>query len=222
MLLSATPSGSTSALFSYVYKGDVALNIVVVAINSVMAILTLPFVISIAMRYFMADQTEISMPIERIAYTFLLILVPVCLGMAIRSSFPELAKRLSKPIRRMSVYFIFALFFFALFQERYQLAQYMEQVGLATALYAFVSLVAGYVLPQLMDIPEQQARSCGFFMSIHNTALSLTLALSVLQSTQIAIPAAIYTIFMYMFALIFGHLLARRMPLNSVKQKVIE
>lgn len=222
MLLSATPSGSTSALFSYVYKGDVALNIVVVAINSVMAILTLPFIISIAMRYFMADQTEINMPIERIAYTFLLILVPVCLGMAIRSSFPELAKRLSKPIRRMSVYFIFALFFFALFQERYQLAQYMEQVGLATALYAFVSLVAGYVLPQLMDIPEQQARSCGFFMSIHNTALSLTLALSVLQSTQIAIPAAIYTIFMYMFALIFGHLLARRMPLNSVKQKVIE
>ena len=158
MLLSATPSGSTSALFSYVYKGDVALNIVVVAINSVMAILTLPFVISIAMRYFMADQTEINMPIERIAYTFLLILVPVCLGMAIRSSFPELAKRLSKPIRRMSVYFIFALFFFALFQERYQLAQYMEQVGLATALYAFISLVAGYVLPQLMDIPEQQAR----------------------------------------------------------------
>ena len=117
MLLAASPGGPTANLFSYVYKGDVALNITLTAMNSVMATFTLPFIVNLSFLYFMTDQQQIGMPIEKMAQVFLLIIVPVCVGMAVRNAMPQIALQLGKPMRLMSIYFIFALFFYALFRE---------------------------------------------------------------------------------------------------------
>ncbi|MFX9081339.1 bile acid:sodium symporter family protein, partial [Acinetobacter baumannii] len=51
MLLSASPGGPTANLFSYLYKGDIALNITLTAINSVIAAFTLPLIVNFAIRH---------------------------------------------------------------------------------------------------------------------------------------------------------------------------
>ena len=61
-----------------------------------------------------------------------------------------------------------------------------------------------------MGIPEKMARACTFEIGIHNTAIAITIAISVLGDVTMAIPAGIYTIVMYSFATIFGVMMSRQ------------
>ncbi|RKW98299.1 bile acid:sodium symporter family protein, partial [Corynebacterium diphtheriae] len=51
-------------------------------------------------------------------------------------------------------------------------------------------------------------RACTFEVGIHNTAVAITIAITVLGNNTIAIPAGIYTIVMYTLATFFGIILS--------------
>src|SRR5215217_6844223 len=44
MLLAASPGGTTANLYSHLFRGDVALNVTLTAVNSVIAVVSLPLV----------------------------------------------------------------------------------------------------------------------------------------------------------------------------------
>lgn len=207
MLLAASPGGPTANMFSYIFKGDVALNISLTGINSLVSTFTMPFIVSLSIAYFLGETQEMAMPIEKITLIFLLIIVPVCVGMALRTSMPEFAQKMNKPMRYLSICFLAGLFLYALYQERSNVLEYFSEIGIATALFCFSGLVTGYVVPQLAGVPDKQARACAFEIGIHNTTVAMAIALTVLNSTTIAVPAAIYSIVMYVFATIFGFIL---------------
>ena len=209
MLLAASPGGPTANLFSYIYKGDVALNMTLTAINSIICIFTLPFIVNLSLLYFLGDNTTISMPIDKIAHVFLIIFIPVCIGMLLRHTLPALAYQLTRPMRLISIFFLFSIFIYALFREKQNVILYFVDVGIATAIFCFASLFLGYLIPHLAKIPEKQARACTFEIGIQNTAIAMTTAISVLSNTTIAIPAGVYSIVMYIFVLLFGILLTR-------------
>lgn len=210
MLLAASPGGPTANLFSYIYKGDVALNITLTAINSVISCFTLPFIVNLSILYFLGESTEIGMPIEKITHVFLIIFIPVCLGMLIRNSLPTFAYKFNKPMRMLSIFLLTLIFLVAVLREQSNIITYFASVGIATCLFCFSGLFLGYLIPHLARIPEKQARACTFEIGIHNTSIALTIALSVLESTTIAIPAGVYSIFMYFLATLFGFILTRR------------
>ena len=210
MLLAASPGGPTANLISYLFKGDVALNLTLTAINSLICTFTLPFIVNLSIRYFLGEHPKIGMPTEKITQVFLIVFIPVCLGMFIRSIAPNIALRLNRPMRLFSVLFLFLIFFYALYRERLNIVEYFADIGLATALFCFTSLLVGYLIPHLAGVSDRQVRACTFEIGIHNTSVAMTIALSVLSSTTIALPAGIYSIFMYVFAFIFGYILTRR------------
>ncbi|NNH87637.1 bile acid:sodium symporter family protein [Acinetobacter terrae] len=210
MLLAASPGGPTANLISYLFKGDVALNLTLTAINSLICTFTLPFIVNLSIHYFLGEHPKIGMPTEKITQVFLIVFIPVCLGMFIRSIAPNIALRLNRPMRFFSVMFLFLIFFYALYRERFNIVEYFVDIGLATALFCFISLLVGYLIPHLAGVSDRQARACTFEIGIHNTSVAMTIALSVLSSTTIALPAGIYSIFMYVFAFIFGYILTRR------------
>jgi BASS family bile acid:Na+ symporter len=61
----------------------------------------------------------------------------------------------------------------------------------------------------ILGINSYQPRACAFEIGIHNNTLAMTIALTIMASTTIAMPAAVYSIFMYIFATIFGTLITR-------------
>ena len=73
LLLAASPGGTTANLFSHLFKGDVALNITLTAINTVIAVVTLPLITGLAIAYF-DRQDDVSMPLVEIVKVFALIL----------------------------------------------------------------------------------------------------------------------------------------------------
>lgn len=209
MLLAASPSGATSSLFSYVFHGDTRLNISLTTLNSVMAIFTLPFVVNISLMYFSDNQPIASFSLSQIFLVFMITLVPICFGLLLRRWLPSLAELLSRPLRIFGLIFLVMIFALTFIYEQQRLHSHFQSIGIATALFCFCSLFSGYVLPHLAKVPERQARACAFEIGIHNTSITMIIAISVLGDTQYALPAAIYTLFMYTFALSFGLILSR-------------
>jgi BASS family bile acid:Na+ symporter len=129
MLLAASPGGSTANLFSYLFKGDLALNITLTAINSVVAALTLPLIVNFSILHFMQESQQISLQFAKILQVFGIIIVPVCIGMLIRHFTPALTEKLNKPLRIFAVVFLLLIIAGAIFSERQNIAEYLGQVG---------------------------------------------------------------------------------------------
>lgn len=204
MILAASPGGSTANLFSYLFKGDIALNITLTAFNSVIAAFTLPIVATLSLSYFMQDSTIVGIQLDKLVQVFLLILVPLTIGMIIRAKKPNFAKRMERFVKYFSVTFLVLICIGALFKEREHLADYFASVGAVCALFCAISLAIGYFIPRLFKMNEAQSRACAFEIGIHNSAVALTIAISVLGNTTIAIPAAVYSVIMIFFAFIVG------------------
>ena len=214
MLLAASPGGSTANLFSYLFKGDIALNISLTAINSIIAAFTLPLIMNFAILHFMQNDQQIALQFSKILQVFVIILVPVALGMFIRHKAPKLTEKLNKPLKVFAVVFLILIIIGAIYSERANIAEYLTQVGLATMLFCLFSLSIGYFVPRLLGINSAQSRACAFEIGIHNSTLAMTIALTVMMSSAVAMPAAVYSIFMYFFAAIFGFLINKYAPLQ--------
>lgn len=207
MLLAASPGGSTANLFSYLFKGDVALNITLTAINSVLAAVTLPIIVNFSINYFMNDGQQVSLQFSKIIQVFGIIIVPVCIGMLIRHFAPNFTHKMNKPVRIFAVVFLILIIVAAFIKERAHIMEYFAQIGVATIVFCIISLSIGYFVPRVMGVHTTQARACAFEIGIHNGTLAMTIALTVLENTTISIPAAVYSIFMYIIAAGFGMLL---------------
>lgn len=221
MLLAASPGGSTANLFSYLFKGDLALNITLTAINSVIAALTLPLIVNFSIMHFMQDSQQISLQFGKILQVFGIIIIPVCIGMLLRQYAPKFSEKLNKPLRIFAVVFLILIIIGAIVSERANIATYLTQVGSATAIFCILSLTIGYFVPRLFKINNAQARASAFEIGIHNSTLAMTIALTVIGSSAVAMPAAVYSIFMYVFAAIFGFLLNRFAPISTDHKSIV-
>jgi BASS family bile acid:Na+ symporter len=204
MLLAASPGGATANLYSYLFRGDVALNITLTAINSILAAFTLPLIVNWASRYFLNSDEQIGLQFSKVLQVFAIVLVPVTLGMVIRHYAPAFAKRMDKPVRIFSVVLLVLVILGALLKEKSNIMDYVLDVGIATSLFCMISLCVGYFVPRWFGIGEAQARASAFEIGIHNGTLALTVALSLMNNMTVAIPAAVYSIIMFIYAAIFG------------------
>jgi bile acid:Na+ symporter, BASS family len=208
MLLAASPGGTTANLFSHLFRGDVALNITLTAINSVLAAVTIPLVTNFAIGYFDAEG-ELGLQLGKVLQVIAIVLVPVAIGMLVRRASATFAVRADKPVRIFSIIVLVAVAVGALLGERENLADYLRDVGLVTGLLCVLSLTLGYAGARLARLERPQAVASSMEVGIHNTTVALTIALSVLDSTEVAIPAAVYSILMYVLATAFGFLITR-------------
>ena len=95
MLLAASPGGVTANLFSHLARGDVALNISLTAINSALALVTLPLWTAAGLAWLMEAERSIPPPTQKIVEVGVLVLLPVVIGMTLRARAPGLAARLT-------------------------------------------------------------------------------------------------------------------------------
>lgn len=216
MLLAASPGGTTANLFSHLFRGDVALNVTLTAVNSVLAAVTIPLITNLAIGYFDADG-ELGLQLTKVVQVIAIVLIPVGIGMVVRRRAPLVAARADKPVRIFSIVVLVAVSVGAILGERENLADYLQQVGLVTGLFCLISLSLGYGVTRLLSLEHRQAVACSMEIGIHNTTIALTIALSVLDSTEVAIPAAVYSILMYVLAALFGWAITRGHRLASVR-----
>lgn len=209
MLLAASPGGTTANLFSHLFHGDVALNITLTAVNSVISVVTLPIVTGVAIAYYDRGD-DVSVPFAEVAKVFAIILVPVLVGMVVRARRPEFAARMDRPVRIGSAAVLAILVLGILVDERENVGDYLADVGLVAAGFCLISLVVGYVVPKAVGIADRQAIACSMEIGVHNGTLAIFIALEVLDAVTISVPAAVYSLMMFPLAALWGSYVARR------------
>lgn len=209
LLLAASPGGTTANLFSHLFRGDVALNITLTAINSMVAIATLPLITNLAIDYFDLSDT-VSMPLEEIIKVFALILVPVGIGMLVRAKKPSFAAAMDKPVRIASAIILVVLVVGILVGEKDRVGGYIADVGIVAGLFCAISLVVGYAVPRAFGVRQGQAIASSFEIGVHNGTLAIFVAENVLQVNEIAVPAAVYSLLMLFLAAGWGVLISKR------------
>ncbi|WP_433801097.1 bile acid:sodium symporter family protein [Actinomycetospora sp. CA-084318] len=211
MLLAASPGGTTANLFSHLFRGDVALNITLTAVNSVLAVVTLPVVLGLSLGWFGLDGS-VGLQGGKALQVFAVVLVPVVLGMLIRRVAPGFADRADRPVRILSALVLAGVIIGALLSEREALPGVVAEVGPAVVLLGAVSLALGYLLPRLLRVGHPQAVASSFEVGIHNSTLAIAVAVGVLGVERLAVPAAVYGVLMFPLALAAGFLLRRLAP----------
>lgn len=223
MLLSASPGGATANLYSHLARGDVALNVTLTAVNSVLSVFTLPLILELSMRHFLSDAQRIPLQFDKVLQVFAIVLVPVLIGMVIRGLRPAFALRLGKPVKVFSAVVLVLVVLVivvvgATDKDRTTDAGAFMQAVLPALAFNVASMGIGYFVPIIARVPERQAVAIGMEIGIHNGTLAIALATTLLKSTTMAIPAAVYSGIMFFTAGIFGYLTGRRLradPLPS-------
>lgn len=211
MLLSASPGGATANLFSHLAKGDVALNITLTAVNSVLSLLTLPFIVNYSLVHFMGEGKVIPLQFDKVVQVFAIVLVPVGIGMFVRARQQRLADRLEKPVKILSAVFLLLVIAATVAKERAHVVEYFQQVGLAALAFNLVSMAVGYLVPVVARLPKRQAVAIGMEIGIHNGTLAIAIASAptLLNNTTMAVPPAVYSLIMFFTAAAFGYLVNR-------------
>jgi len=215
MLLAASPGGTSANLFSHLFRGDVALNVSLTAVNSVISVVSLPLITNLAIDYFNLKD-NVGLQFGKVLEVFAIVLVPVGIGMLVRAWAAAFAARMDKPVRIGSAVILAILVLGVLASEAENVSDYLADVGLAAAIFCAVSLVTGYAVPRAAGVRDDQAIACSMEIGVHNGTLAIYVALEVLdnltqkQQEQVAVPAAVYSIIMFVFAALWGAYVSRR------------
>ncbi|MBQ5964679.1 bile acid:sodium symporter family protein [Massilia sp. ZL223] len=206
MLLAASPGGVSANLFSHLFGGNVAMNISLTAINTLLSIVSLPLIANFAIDTFSKSGQVVPMQTGKVIEVIGIVLIPVAVGMLVKRRAPGFAARMDKPMKRFSMLVLALLAIIAFAKEWSALTSSFATIGLAVIAFNILSLGLGYYVPRLLGMDKANAVAIGYEIGIHNSTLAIFVAVSVLGDFQLMVPAAIYSISMYVFATAFGML----------------
>ncbi|MBT9486265.1 MAG: bile acid:sodium symporter family protein [Rubrivivax sp.] len=209
MLLAASPGGVTANLFSHLFGGNVAMNLSLTAVNTVLSIVTLPLIANAAIAHYAGGGQVVPLQFGKVLEVVLVIGIPVLLGMVLQARRPASAARLEGPMKAFSALVLATVTVVAISKEWSALAASFAELGGVVLAFNVLSLGAGYGVGRLARLPRDIAIAIGFEIGIHNSTLAIFIALSVLQQFPLALPAALYSVSMYVTALLFGWWLGR-------------
>ncbi|MDP1532383.1 MAG: bile acid:sodium symporter family protein, partial [Rubrivivax sp.] len=212
MLLAASPGGVTANLFSHLFGGHVAMNLSLTAVNTVLSIVTLPLIANWAIDHYAGGGQVVPLQFGKVAEVVAIVGIPVAIGMLIRARRAAFAARTERPMKIFSALVLAAITVLAIAKEWAALTASFAEIGGAVVAFNVMSLVAGYALSQAARLPRPMCIAISFEIGIHNSTLAIFIALSVLQQFALALPAALYSVSMYVTATLFGMLLARMAP----------
>jgi BASS family bile acid:Na+ symporter len=214
MLMAAAPGGVMANIMSHLVNGDLALNLTLTAINAVLSIFTLPAIVAFSMFWFVGEGRFIPLQADKFLAVFGLILIPTAIGVAIRHRFPALAQRLNRPVRILAAVLLVAVSIGAIAGGRTTLWSNLGALTGAVVSFCVISLTVGYLAPRWLQLPPPQSIAISLEVGLHNAMLAMGIAMSpqLLNSTEMATPAAIYGLAAPLIALAFVFTLRRVDP----------
>ncbi|MDA0266133.1 MAG: bile acid:sodium symporter family protein [Cyanobacteria bacterium] len=207
MILAACPGGPTSNLVTYLVRGNVALSITLTAISSLITVLTIPLIVNLAMAHFMGAEAALQLPfLPTVLQIAVITLIPVSLGMTLHHYAPKLAATLEKRVKWLSLFFLALIIFGLLLKERADVAGFFGQVGGVTLTLNVLTMVLGYGIATLAKLDQPTAKAITVEVGIQNGTLAIAVASAptFLNSPDMAIPAAIYSLLMFLTSAVFA------------------
>jgi len=187
----------------------VALNISLTAINSVVAVITLPIVVNLSLGYFQPGGGQVGLQLAKTIEVFMIVLAPVALGMLVRALRPGFAAAMDRPVRIASVIILTLVIIGAVSAQLDVLTANLAALAGVVVTFCLISLGIGFLVPRLLKIDRPQSIASAFEVGLHNATLAIVIAQSVLGNVDMSLPAAVYGVLMFPLAAAFGVLITR-------------
>jgi len=206
IVLALCPCGASSNMITYLAGGDVALAVTLTVFSSIITIFTIPLFASLAVNSLLGKSAIVALPIGMtMGQIFLITVIPIALGMYIQHQFPEIARRLEKVINKLAVGFLGLIIMLLVAKEWSRLPSLIVQAGTGVILLNILGMAAGFAISKMLNLKVAQQICIAIEVGIQNGTLAIAITAGILKDAEMAIPAAIYSLFMYLtgFAVIF-------------------
>lgn len=201
MLLVLCPGGTTSNLFTFLAKGDVALSVTMTAIASVVTVFTIPIVLSFSLIHFMGAGSEFQLPIiKTMVSLFVITILPISIGMLIKRFAPKVADSSQVLVSRFGVTFLTFLVVFLSYVQRDIIVDAFINTGPVSLILNVVTMAIGYFSSKWLGLNLSQRTSITMEVGLQNSTLSIFMALTLLSNYDMSMTPAIYTLIMFLTA----------------------
>ena len=210
MIIAAAPGGVTSNLLTSFAKGDVALSISLTAIISLLCVITIPFIVLTSAELLSGENLGQNISLASISRDmFLIVTVPVILGMLLRKFVSKIALKFEPIAKKMSVLLFILVLLGAIVAERENVASYFAQAGLITLILNVVMMIVAYYIAQLLVSGKKQKKCITIECGLQNGTLAIFVATSIFGGGMYVVPAATYSLIMFATSLIFVYLVRK-------------
>jgi len=198
IILSACPGGAHSNLYSYLAKGDTALSVTLTAISGVITIFTLPLVVYLATKVFATESDAIELPILDTMFQILVVTgIPMGVGMLFRAKASAFATKIEPWVKGLAVFILLFIITAAVAMQFEQVKDFAKMVGWAVVTLNLSTMVLGWGASKIGGLDLRQTLTVIIEVGLQNSALAVNVAMNLLGSTVIAVPAIVYSLLVY-------------------------
>ena len=204
MIIAAAPGGVTSNVLTKFADGDVALSISLTAIISLVSIVSVPAVIFLSIDLLNIDYVskEISM-IGISLKMFLVVTVPVIVGMIIRHFAENFVLNNVLLIQRISIA-LFVLVFIAIYIEEWdKILSFIMRAGLIALTLNIVMMIVGFYVAKFFSTGVAQQRCISLECGLQNGTLAVFVSTQLFDEIVYIVPTAAYALVMMATSIIF-------------------
>jgi bile acid:Na+ symporter, BASS family len=202
LIMGCMPGGTTSNIFTYFSKGNLALSVLMTVNSTVFGVILIPLLLVTYLGIMQAMGLGIEVPTQNIVVTLVLLLVPVAIGMGLRKWNANVGAVIEFGGSVLAVFFIV----FLLLSWIPRNWQFLMETGWATyagaILLGLLGFLFGYGLSAALKLHPRNSRTIALETGIQNGPLAIAIVaftfvgttLAPMQQAVMAVPA-LYSLF---------------------------
>ena len=212
MLIAAAPGGVTSNVLTKFANGDVALSISLTAITSLISIVSVPYVVFLSIELF--DITYVKKEVSMLSISlkmFLVVTVPVLIGMIIRKLADNFIVNNMKIINKISIG-LFSIVFIAIYIEEWDsIVMFLEKAGMIAFTLNVTMMIVAFYIAKFFATGVAQRRCISLEAGLQNGTLAVFVGIQLFGNDMIyMVPTAAYALIMMVTSVIFVFIVRRQ------------
>ncbi len=217
MIIAACPGGVTSNLMTYLARGDTALSVSLTAIISLLAVVTLPLIVSFSIVHFMDASIAPELSIGKtVLGVFAITTVPVIIGMTVKHLAPAFAAKFERIARIIAAVLFVVIIAGAILAERDNVVDYFIQAGPTTLSLNLIMMALAITIAKMSGLGAPQQTAITLECGLQNGTLAIFVAVTLIGSQTMMIPGAIYSLLMFPTAILYLFIVIRWRPAEDL------
>jgi BASS family bile acid:Na+ symporter len=178
------------------------------ALSSLAAVVTVPLYLGLAVSHFGAGVAHDVSAVGISLRVFLITVVPLAIGMAIRARNPEWAVRREDRVKIIATVLFVLVVIGAVASEIETIEEHFTELAFAALTLNVLAMTISFAIARIARLDLRQATAVALELGIHNGTLAIAVGASIAE--ELTIPAAVYSAFMYITGGLFARMLHRR------------
>ena len=184
ILVASCPGGNISNFMSSLSKANTELSVGLTATTTLLATITTPFNFAfwggLYVNFISKHAKHMLQPLEidngqMFETVFILLGIPLVIGIFFSHYFPKITEKLKKPIQILSIVFFIAMVVLAFANNFDLFLKYIFYIFIIVLVHNFLALATGFSIGSIFKLPNADRRTLTIETGIQNSGLGLVL-----------------------------------------------